>query len=174
MQTVIDCRGGTLADALRHGPLPLALALACARDIASAISQLHRQQLVLGQLDAAAIEFGPAGASLPIPKAIYRRATPAGDVHDFGSLLHRMITGVKPDGAPPPEAPALTEETTPETIRAAALRLAVRCHDRSTGGEAPSMRQVATELRLLNLMVLRFPAAADPAVNSPGQTATAA
>jgi len=142
--------GGSLAEAIAQGPLPLATALAYGKDIASSVSLLHQQGLVCGAIHADGLRCGPAGVELPAPSALYRHATPEGDLHDFGVLLHRLLTGSAPDGTVPAGNP-VDGEMGPEAIRAAALRVAYCCRGGS-GGEIPEMRRVATELRLLSLM----------------------
>jgi serine/threonine protein kinase len=149
METVTESGAGTLAETLARGPLPLAAALAYAKEIASNVGLLHQQGLVHGAISAEAIQLGPEGVTLSTPTELYRSATPAGDLHDFSVLLEEMFKG----GG---QSRAECGETGPEAIRAAALRLAARCRDRS-GGEAPTMRKAAMELRLLSMEMVRFP-----------------
>ena len=153
MGTLAETGIATLAEALASGPLPLAVALSCAKDIAFSVSMLHRQGLVCGAIDPAAIRLGPAGAELPIPSALYRSATPAGDIYDFGTLLFAMLTGAKPP-ADIAVADNPDEEAGANSVRTAALRLALRCCGRSAP-EVPTMRKIAMELRLLSLMIDR-------------------
>jgi len=157
MEITTEGGPGTLAEVLANGPMPLTEALSCAKEIAAAVSLLHRQGLACGELSPTKIRFGPHGAVLAPPAGSCRSETRAGDLHDFGLLLYRMLTGAAPpDGAPQGCRPDDVADS-PETSRSAALKLALRCC-REDGGKVPRMRRVATELRLLTLMMSLFPA----------------
>lgn len=143
----------SLADVMAAGPLPLPTAVAYARGIAAEAAVFHREGRAHGALAPAWIMVGPAGPALPQPSGTSRLATPASDLHDFGLLLHQMLTG---HGVGEPHPPALGDDIltpSPETVRAAALRLAERCRRAPGQGD---LRRVSTELRLFEIMMNSF------------------
>ncbi len=140
----------SLADVLAAGPLPLPVALAYAKEIASGAADFHRRGCPFGALAPAWIMIGPNGPALPQPNGVSHVATVASDLRDFGLLLHQMLTGLDPRSCPPPTGTDDDLEISPSTVRAAALRLAARC--RSANGEF-DLRHVSTELRLLHIMI---------------------
>ena len=143
----------SLADVMAAGPLPLPAAVAYAREIATQAAVFHRAGRAHGALAPAWIMVGPRGAELPQPSGTSRLATPASDLHDFGLLLHQMLAGREMGGSVLPANLDDSLEPTPETVRAAAWRLADRC--RRGPGQA-GLRLAATELRLLQVMVNGF------------------
>jgi len=143
----------SLADAVAAGPLPLPVALAYARVIAAETAAYHRDGRAHGALAPAWIMIGRDGPRLPRPSGRSVLATPSSDLRDFGFLLHQMLTGRDPGEAQPPVGADDSLEASPETVRAAALRLAERC--RRAPGQS-DLRRVSTELRLLQIMINSF------------------
>jgi len=143
----------SLADVMAAGTLPLPAVVAYAREIATEAAAFHRAGRAHGALAPAWIMVGPSGAELPQPSGTSRLATPASDLRDFGLLLHQMLTGRERGESVPPANLDDSLEPTPETVRAAVWRLADRC--RRASGRA-DLRGVATELRLLQIMVNGF------------------
>jgi len=135
------------------GPLPLPTALAYSRKIAAEAAGFHRGGRAHGALAPAWITVGPNGPELPQPSGTSRLATPSSDLRDFGLLLHQMLTGRDAGESPLPANIDDSLETSPETVRAAALGLAERC--RRAAGQA-DLRHVSTELRLLQIVLNSF------------------
>ena len=149
----------SLADVLAAGPLPLPVALAYAKEIASGAAVFHRSGRAYGALTPAWITVGPDGPALPRPNRTAGAATLSSDLRDFGSLLQQMLAGPDPGGCSPPASADDDPEISPAKVRSAALRLAERC--RCAPGKA-DLRRVSIELRLLHLMTRSF--GADEAV----------
>jgi hypothetical protein len=143
----------SLADVMAAGTLPLATVVAYAREIATEAAAFHRVGRAHGALAPAWIMVGPRGAELPQPSGTSRLATPASDLRDFGLLLHQMLVGREMGESVPPADLDDSLAPSPETVRGAAWRLADRC--RRAFGQA-DLRGVATELRLLQIMVNGF------------------
>jgi hypothetical protein len=143
----------SLADVMAAGPLSLPVALAYAREIASETAAFHRSGRAHGALAPARITVGPRGPILPPPNGASRLATPSSDLRDFGLLLHQFLTGINPGDCSPPASVDNAWEPSPDTVRAAGLRLAERC--RCAPGQS-DLRRVSTELRLLQIMMNSF------------------
>jgi hypothetical protein len=151
----------SLADVLASGPLPLPVALAYAKEIASGADVFQRGGGAYGALIPARIMVGPNGPILPLPNGMSHLATPASDLRDLGMLLYQMLTGLNPADYC---APASTEddlEPSLEMVKSGALRLVERCC--CAPGQS-DLRHVSTELRLLQIMATNCAAeVADPA-----------
>ena len=143
----------SLADVLASGPLPLAVALAYASEIASRAAAVHREGGALGSLSPARIAIGPNGPVMPAPNGVSQPATQASDLRDFGLLLYQMVTGLDPSGYSPPANTNDELEPSPQTVRSGALRLVERCCRAAADSD---MRHVSAELRLLQVMVNSF------------------
>jgi serine/threonine protein kinase len=139
-----------LADVLASGPLPLPVALAYAKEIASGAAVFHRGGRAYGALRPARITVGPRGPILPRPNGMSHLATQSSDLRDFGLLLHQMLTGLDPADYSPPASTDDVSKPSPEMVRSAALRLVQRCC--CAPGQS-DLRHVSTELRLLQVMV---------------------
>ena len=150
-----------LADVLASGPLPLPVALAYAKEIASGAAVFHRGGRAYGALRPARITVGPRGPILPRPNGMSHLATQSSDLRDFGLLLHQMLTGLDPADYSPPASTDDVSKPSPEMVRSAALRLVQRCC--CAPGQS-DLRHVSTELRLLQIMATNCAAeVADPA-----------
>ena len=143
----------SLADVMAAGPLPLRVAVAYAGAIAAEGAAVHREGRAHGALAPAWIGVGRNGPELPQPSGTSRLATRASDLRDFGLLFHQMLTGRDPGEFPVPAGADDSLGTSPETVRAAALRLAERC--RRAPGQS-DLGRVSTELRLLQIMLNSF------------------
>jgi len=143
----------TLADVLAAGPLPLPVALAYAKEIASGAAVFHRDGRASGALTPARIAVGPHGPILPRPNGMSHLATPSSDLHDFGLLLQQMLTGLDPANYSPPAIIDDDLEPSPAMVRSAALRLVERC---CCAPDQSDLRHVSTELRLLQIMINSF------------------
>jgi serine/threonine protein kinase len=128
--------------------------------VAAALRDLHLEGRAHGAVTPASILLRPSGAALS--PAGYRSdpAEPCADVTAFGAVLYEMLTGCKPPvGAEAPSEAPLgpatprlpTPRTGPAALRAAAIRLAIRCLAASPDA-MPAMQQVVTEVRLLWVM----------------------
>ena len=148
-------RSETLAGVLAVGPLSLAAGLRCASEIADELRDLHQRTKAYGKLTAARILMTGSGAHL-LPLSDYPDgAIPQRDVEAFGAVLYQMLTGAVPPATLTavdlgvPGAPA-----GPSRLRTAAMKLALRC---LAPKETPlSMQQIATELRLLGLLLGQY------------------
>ena len=143
----------TLADVLASGPLPLPVALAYAKEIASGAAVFHRDGRTSGALTPARIMVGPRGPILPRPNGMSHLATPSSDLRDFGLLLHQMLTRLHPADYSPPASTDDDLEPSLAMVRSAALRLVERC---CCAPDQSDMRHASTELRLLQIMVNSF------------------
>jgi hypothetical protein len=132
--------------------LPLAFALRCATDVASALRELHREGSAHGVVTPDLILVRAFGATLLLPEGAASQLDPRVDIRDFGAVLFEILTGSKPTpGAAPLCVPQPVPHSTPAGLRAAAIALATRCL--ATVPEArPPMQKVATEVRLLAIM----------------------
>lgn len=146
----VAARTRSLADVLAAGPLSLPVALDYAKEIASGAAVLHRGGHAYGGLTPARIMVGPGGPILPTPNGMSHLATPSSDLRDFGLLLHQMLTGLDPADYSVPASTDDDLEPSPEMVRSAALRLVERCC--CAPGQS-DLRHVATELRLLQIMI---------------------
>ena len=161
----------TLAGVLAVGSLPLAAGLRCAGEIADELRDLHERSKAYGKLTAASVLITGSGAHL-LPLSDYPDgAMRQRDVEAFGAVLYQVLTGT----APPATLAAVDlgvhgAPAGPSRLRTAALKLALRCL--SPKGTPLAMQQVATELRLLGLLLGQYetntgegqvPATAEPA-----------
>jgi hypothetical protein len=167
----------TLAGVLALGPLPLAAGLRCAGEIAAELRDLHQRTHAYGKLTASTILLTESGAHL-LPLPHYRdRGMPERDVQAFGGVLYQTLTGTAAPASPTAvDLRVHGVPTGPSRLRTAAMKLALRCL--VLKGTALSMQQVATELRLLGLLLQQYegdtPAGWEPAPAAASDLVTAA
>ena len=147
----------TLAGVLALGPLPLAAGLRCGNEIASELRDLHQQAQAYGKLTASSVLLTESGAHL-LPSTHYLyQAMPERDVRAFGGLLYQMLTGTAAPATPAaPDTRIRGAGTGPSRLRTAAIKVALKCL--APAGTPLSMQQVATELRLLSLLLRQYDA----------------
>ena len=167
----------TLAGVLVGGPLPLGVGLRCVGEIAGELRDLHQRTKAYGKLTAASVLITRSGAHL-LPLADYPDGAMAQrDVEAFGAVLYQVLTGTAAPATPTAvDLQVHGAPAGPSRLRTAALKLALRCL--VPKGKAPSMQQVATELRLLGLLLGQYetntgegrkpaPAAPEPMAHPP-------
>jgi len=140
-----------LAELPRDGVLPLATALGYATDVATALRELHAEGRAHGEAGPDDVRVGPRGAVLPPPPASSRRGDQRADMVAFGALLFELVTGSKPPRDLSSVAVPLAPRVGSEGLRAAAIRLALRCLG-AASDPAPHMQQALMEVRLYSLM----------------------
>jgi hypothetical protein len=146
----IETSGGSLAERLAQGPLPLAFALRYAAEVAGMLRALHQNGRYHGDVDPAYIRISNGEAILPPPNGHSHLANQRTDISAFGAVLFEMVTGSKPSGSQP-GADLETAHAGPGGLRFSATRLAARCL--GTTPDRPSdMQKVATEVRLLGVL----------------------
>jgi hypothetical protein len=149
----------TLADVLAWGPLSLAAGLRCAIEIATELRDLHQATRAYGKLTPASVILTQSGAHLLPLRDCLHEALPEGDVQAFGALFYQMLAGT----APPATLTAADirvhgPRAGPARVRPAAMKLALKCL--APEGTALTMQRVATEIRLLGLLLRQY--GADP------------
>ena len=147
----------TLADVLALGPLPLPAGLRYAGEIAGELHDLHQQTRAYGRLTASSILITVSGAHLqPLPR-YWDRALAERDVQAFGAVLYQMLTGrAAPATLTAAEIRAQGVRKGPARLRPAAMKLAIKCM--APRGTPLSMQRVATELRLLGVLLRQYDA----------------
>lgn len=134
-----------------NGLLPLATALYLATEIATELRELHGEGRAHGEVGADHVLVSPHGARLLSPAAPPRRADQRSDIVAFGALTYELVTGSKPPRDLSDVAVAAGPRTGPEGIRAAAVRLALRCLG-AASDPAPHMQQALMEMRLYSVI----------------------
>ena len=147
----------TLARRLAAGPLPLALALRYASDIAGELRDLHQQTRGYGALTAYTVLLSDGGARLAPAGHFWDQTITGRDVRAFGALLYQMLTG-KPVSArlSPAAAHVHGPRSGPSRLRPAATELAMKCL--APQGTPITMQQVATDIRLLSVLMRQYEA----------------
>jgi DNA-directed RNA polymerase subunit M/transcription elongation factor TFIIS len=131
--------------------MSLPFALRCAEDVAAALKELYRAGRAHGEVSPTTVVLHRTGAALLPPKGRVREGNSRADVPAFGAVLYQMLSGSKPARGGLVAAP---EEPVPDAgpagLRAAAMRLAVKCLARPPE-QAPTIQMVVIEARLLNM-----------------------
>jgi hypothetical protein len=142
----------TLADALASGPLPLADGLRCANEIAVELRDLHQQGRAHGKLTVDSIILAVSGARLAPLRNYWDQSVQPRDVQAFGAVFYQILTG-----ALPPATPTAADlrvpgpRSGPTRMRSSAVMLALKCL--ASKGARLTMQQVATEIRLLGILL---------------------
>jgi hypothetical protein len=138
---------------LASGPLSLPELLRCANEVATELWDLHRQNRAYGKLTAGSVLMTESGAHLA-PLQNWDDAAPEADKQAFGAMFYEMLV------AEAPPAPLGAADirlhgalTGPPRLRPAAIKLALQCRQEGT---ALTMQQVATEIRLLGLLLREY------------------
>jgi hypothetical protein len=144
---------GTLADVLACGPLSLPELFRCASEVATELWDLHRQNRAYGKLAASSVLMTESGAHLA-PLQNWDDAAAEADTQAFGAMFYEMLVAE----APPASLGAADIRlrgalTGSPRLRPAAIKLALQCRQEGT---ALTMQQVATEIRLLGLLLREY------------------
>jgi hypothetical protein len=171
---------------LTAGPLDLAAGLRCANEIAVELRDLHQQNRAYGKLSVNNVIMAESGAQLAPLRNSWDETIQQRDVQAFGAVFYEILTGT-----PPPVNPAAADPRMqgprpgPSRLRSSAILLAVKCL--TSKGARVTMQQVATEVRLLGILLRQQEANAkyepppvpflvtptQPAASAPSRTADA-
>jgi hypothetical protein len=147
----------TLADVLASGPLTLAAALRCAHEVATELRDLHQQTRAYGNLTASSILMLGSGARLRPSRSQWDQAAALRDIQAFGAVFYQMLTGeVPPDTLTAAEVRIEGPRTGTARLRSSAMMLALNC--RGSKGARLTMQQLATEIRLLGVLLRQYEA----------------
>jgi hypothetical protein len=142
----------SLAARLGKGHLRLGYALRCAADIAATLREFQEDGRVHGSIGAASILLHPSGAVLAPPDVRAAETQARGDIAAFGAVLYQMLLG---DGGAGggwfPEEAQGAGRNSPDELRSAAARLALRCLAAPPQRE-PAIQSVLTEVRVLGVL----------------------
>jgi hypothetical protein len=153
----------TLTERLERGPLPLSLAVHYACDIAKALRELHRQGKTHGAVSGRAVELQEDRAVLlPPPGGLLPESAWRSDIRGFGWVLQSLFPEV-----PPPEPPGSALFDTPSKdiprsrtsflgVWEAARRATAGCLAADASDPTWTIQKVATEFRLLDLVVRQW------------------
>jgi hypothetical protein len=145
----------TLAGVLASGPLPLAAGLRCAHEIATQLRDMHQQSRACGNLTASSIVMSGSGARLLPSRSFWDEAAPLRDLQAFGTVFYQMLTATLPPATQTSaDIRVHGPRSGPTRLRSAALMLALNC--RGSKGARLSMQQVATEVRLLGVLLRQY------------------
>jgi hypothetical protein len=140
---------------LASGPLSLPEVLRCANEVATELWDLHQQNLAYGKLTAGSVLMTESGAHLA-PLQNRDDAAPEADTRAFGAMFYEMLMLEAPPASPGAADNRLCGALTgPPRLRPAAIKLALHCR---AEGTALTMQQVATEIRLLGLLLRQYQA----------------
>jgi hypothetical protein len=125
----------------------------CGHEVATELWDLHRQNRAYGKLTAGNVLMTESGAHL-VPLQSRDDAAPEADKQAFGAMFYEMLVAEAP-----PESPGAADIrprgalTGHPRLRPAAIKLALQCRQEGT---ALTMQQVATEVRLLGLLLREY------------------
>jgi hypothetical protein len=137
---------------LAEGPLGLAAGLRCANEIAVELRELHQQHRAYGKLTVDSIILSESGARLAPLRNYTDEAVQPRDVQAFGAVFYEILTGT-----PPPISPSTADariqgpRTGQSRLRSSAILLAFKCL--APKGAGLTMQQVATEIRVLGILL---------------------
>ncbi len=144
---------GTLADVLASGPLSLPELLRCANEVAAELWDLHRQSHAYGKLTAGNVLMTESGARL-VPLQNWDDTAPEADKQAFGAMFYEMLAAEALPGSLGAADIRLREALSGHPrLRPAAIKLVLQCRQ---DGTALTMQQVATEIRLLGLLLREY------------------
>lgn len=150
--TVASLGRESLAARLEKGGLRLGYALRCAADIAATLREFQEDGRVHGNVGATSILLHPSGAVLVPPAGRAAETQARGDIAAFGAVLYQMLLGhSRTGGGWFPEEAQGADRNSPDGVRLAAVRLALRCLAAPPRRE-PAIQRVLTEVRLLGVL----------------------
>jgi hypothetical protein len=138
---------------LAAGPLSLPELLRCANEVATELWDFHQQNRAYGKLTTCNVLMTESGAHL-VPLQNCDDAAPEADKQAFGAMFHEMLVAEAPPGSLGAADIRLRGALTgSQRLRPAAIKLALQCRQEGTG---LTMQQVATEIRLLGLLLREY------------------
>ncbi len=141
--------GPTLADATRHGCLPLASALDVARQLSRAFAEAHDRRIRLGRMTPENIFLVERGGRRDVVKLYKLGKTtdkddknhPRADIYDFGLLMYQLFSGRNHRGDRRPD-PLPKDLELPETLAA----LVMACFEPKPPARPRDMHMIAHTL----------------------------
>jgi hypothetical protein len=131
--------------------------LRCAHEVATELRDLHQQTRAYGSLTASSILISDSGARLVPSRSEWDQAAALRDIRAFGAVFYQMLTGTVPaDTLTAADIRIEGPRTGSSRLRSAALMLALNC--RGSKGARLSMQQLATEIRLLGVLLRQYEA----------------
>jgi hypothetical protein len=135
----------------------LAAGLHCAHEVATELRDMHQQTRAYGSLTANSIIMSGSGARLRPARSPWDQAAALRDVQAFGAVFYQMLTGtVPPDTLTAADIRLEGPRTGTSRLRSSAMMLALNC--RGSKGARMSMQQLATEIRLLGVLLRQYEA----------------
>ena len=125
--------------------------LRCANEIAVELRDLHEQNRAYGKLSVNHILMGESGAHLAPLRSYWDEANQQRDVQAFGALFYEILTGTPPPVNPAADPRIHGSRAGLSRVRSSAMQLALKCV--ASKGARLTMQQVATEIRLLGIML---------------------
>ena len=141
----------TLADALLAGPPALAAGLRCANEIAVELRDLHQENRAYGKLSVNHIILAESGAHLAPLRNYWDETMQQRDVQAFGALFYEILTGTPPPVTQTADPRMQGPRPGAARVRSSAIMLALKCL--ASKGARLTMQQVATEIRLLGILL---------------------
>ena len=129
----------------------------CAHEVATELRDLHQQTRAYGNLTASSILMSGSGARLLPSRSPWDHAAALRDIRAFGAVFYQMLTATLPsDALTAADIRVEGPRTGPARLQSAALMLALNC--RGSKGARLSMQQLATEIRLLGVLLRQYEA----------------